>query len=94
MMTMMTMTMMMMMMMMMMQGHFAGMGGSVRMCTWLGEECGLPLDRRQRSGHTALHKAADCGKVRIENGFPFFRLSDENDRSSVKTGSGRSIASR
>lgn len=45
-----------------MQGHFAGMGGSVLMCAWLAEECGVPLDRRQRSGHTALHKAADCGQ--------------------------------
>lgn len=44
------------------QGHFAGMGGSVQMCAWLAEECGVPLDRRQRSGHTALHKAADCGQ--------------------------------
>eukprot|EP01043_Picozoa_sp_COSAG02_P058562 COSAG02_NODE_7309_length_3072_cov_1.527413_2_plen_118_part_00 len=32
------------------------------MCVWLAEECGVPLDRRQRSGHTALHKAADCGQ--------------------------------
>ncbi len=38
------------------------MGGSVPMCAWLAEECGVPLDRRQRSGHTALHKAADCGQ--------------------------------
>ena len=32
------------------------------MCAWLAEECKMPLDRRQRSGHTALHKAADCGQ--------------------------------
>ena len=38
------------------------MGGSVKMCAWLAEECRVPLDRRQRSGHTALHKAADCGQ--------------------------------
>ena len=43
-------------------GHFAGMGGSVEICRWLAEAKGLALDRRQRSGHTALHKAADCGR--------------------------------
>ena len=43
-------------------GHFAGMGGCPVTCAWLADECGVLLDRRQRSGHTALHKAADCGR--------------------------------
>jgi ankyrin repeat protein len=45
-------------------GHFAAMGGSVRMCKWL-KRMGLAFDRHQCSGHTALHKAADGGHEQV-----------------------------
>ena len=42
-------------------GHFAAMGGSVAACDWCARR-GLSLTRRQRNGHTALHKAAERGQ--------------------------------
>mmetsp|Transcript_2123 Transcript_2123/g.4554 ORF Transcript_2123/g.4554 Transcript_2123/m.4554 type:complete len:131 (+) Transcript_2123:1693-2085(+) len=40
------------------------MGGSVEVCKWLQEQ-GIALNRKQRSGHTALHKAAENGHLEV-----------------------------
>jgi hypothetical protein len=45
-------------------GHFAAMGGSVRIVKWVLER-GVPLDRQQCSGHTALHKVRRVTHTRV-----------------------------
>lgn len=53
-------------------GHFAAMGGDVEMCRWLIHH-GISFSRPQCSGHTGVHKAAECGSLDV-----LYFLLDQN----------------